>query len=72
MDSEQKVCASSWMLLSELVKQYRKAETEAAASGGVAPLPAISYYKARQIMTRADFLESGLLHFPPSTPYLYI
>lgn len=39
---EQKVCASSWLLLQEFVK--RRGE----------PIP---YYEARQIMTRADFLE---------------
>ncbi|KAG8997218.1 hypothetical protein FRB94_007825 [Tulasnella sp. JGI-2019a] len=59
---EQKVCASSWLLLYELVKQYRQTEKDlqAAATDGKpvdAPLPAIPYYKARQIMTRADFLE---------------
>ncbi|KAG8875956.1 hypothetical protein FRB97_004607 [Tulasnella sp. 331] len=54
---EQKVCTSAWTLLAELVKEYREAEKDAIATGGVAPLPAISYYKARQIMTRADFLE---------------
>ncbi|KAG9020697.1 hypothetical protein FS837_007961 [Tulasnella sp. UAMH 9824] len=59
---EQKVCSSSWSLLREFVKQYREKEEElkaAAKPGELIPepeLPGISYYEARQIMTRADFL----------------
>ncbi|KIO17351.1 hypothetical protein M407DRAFT_234710 [Tulasnella calospora MUT 4182] len=60
---EQKVCSSSWTLLREFVKKYREKEEElraAAKPGEFIPepeLPGISYYEARQIMTRADFLE---------------
>lgn len=65
--SEQKVCASSWTLLREFAKKYREREEElkaAAEPGKPIPepdLPMISYYEARQIMTRADFIDSALL-----------
>ncbi|KAH9919416.1 uncharacterized protein B0H18DRAFT_957550 [Fomitopsis serialis] len=64
---EQKWSSCSWLLLREFVKQRREDEcTRAAAlaagelsSEGLdeLPLPKIPYYKCRQIMTRADYLE---------------
>jgi len=64
---EQKWSSCSWLLLREFVKQRRADEArraDAVASGGPVPedlqelpLPKIPYYKCRQIMTRADFLE---------------
>lgn len=60
---EQKGCASSWTLFREFVKKYRDKEEElkaAARPGEFIPepeLPGIFYYEARQIMTRADFIE---------------
>ncbi|KAG8950475.1 hypothetical protein FRC04_007490 [Tulasnella sp. 424] len=62
---EQKVCASSWTLLREFAKKFREREEElkaAAEPGKPIPepdLPMISYYEARQIMTRADFIDNG-------------
>ncbi|KAG8926949.1 hypothetical protein FRC01_008193 [Tulasnella sp. 417] len=62
--NEQKVCASSWSLLREFVRKYREREEElkAAAKPGepipVPELPAISYHEAKQIMGRADFIET--------------
>jgi len=58
---EQKVCASTWLLLREFVKQYREKEKEVLEAGNdptEVPLPELSYYKCRQIMTRADFMET--------------
>ncbi|KAI0301558.1 hypothetical protein B0F90DRAFT_1718166 [Multifurca ochricompacta] len=62
---EQKWSSCSWLLLREFVKIRREQEKqreEATAAGQAAPvhdlpLPSIPYYKCRQIMTRADFLE---------------
>ncbi|RXW23201.1 hypothetical protein EST38_g2618 [Candolleomyces aberdarensis] len=64
---EQKWSSCSWLLLEEFVKIRRaqeKEREEAIANGEVnpedlndLPLPAISWYKCRQIMTRADFME---------------
>ncbi|KAG8891137.1 hypothetical protein FRB99_003841, partial [Tulasnella sp. 403] len=60
---EQKVCASTWLLLREFVKQHKekeKARQTAIAAGlevGDPEMPAIPYYECRQIMTRADFIE---------------
>ncbi|KAG8966190.1 hypothetical protein FRC03_012308 [Tulasnella sp. 419] len=60
---EQKVCASSWLLLQEFVKRYKAQEEEylrlkeAGESPPELTTPTISYYEARQIMTRPDFLE---------------
>ncbi|KAJ2922672.1 hypothetical protein H1R20_g14415, partial [Candolleomyces eurysporus] len=66
-DDDQKWSSCSWLLLKEFVKMRRaqeKERDEAIASGelkpedvGDLPLPAISWYKCRQIMTRADFME---------------
>ncbi|KIO24081.1 hypothetical protein M407DRAFT_26517 [Tulasnella calospora MUT 4182] len=61
---EQKVCASSWTLLREFVKKYREKEEEPKAAAKPREfipepeLPSVSYYEARQIMTRADFIEN--------------
>lgn len=58
--SEQKLCTSSWLLLREFVRQYREAERRALADDKLQDdigLPSLSYYKARQIMTRGDFIE---------------
>ena len=64
MYSEQKVSSCTWLLLREFVKQYREKEAQAlhvATELGQEPaevdLPTIPYYKVRQIMTRADFVE---------------
>lgn len=64
---EQKWSSCSWLLLREFVKQRQEEEDKrkvAIASGTLSPddlydlpLPAIPYWKCRQIMTRADFLE---------------
>jgi len=64
---EQKWSSCSWLLLHEFVKQRKAQEDElrekieageADESGwDYLPLPAISYYECRQIMTRADFME---------------
>ncbi|KAH9922046.1 uncharacterized protein B0H18DRAFT_1121075 [Fomitopsis serialis] len=64
---EQKWSSCSWLLLREFVKQRRADERERAAALAAGelssegldelPLPKIPYYKCRQIMTRADFLE---------------
>ncbi|KZT72312.1 hypothetical protein DAEQUDRAFT_722994 [Daedalea quercina L-15889] len=65
---EQKWSSCSWLLLREFVKQRREDErrrAEAIAAGEISseeldeelPLPKIPYYRCRQIMTRADFLE---------------
>ncbi|PPQ64938.1 hypothetical protein CVT26_015658 [Gymnopilus dilepis] len=57
---EQKWSSCSWLLLREFVKQREEQETALAESGRDAedlPLPTIPYWKCRQIMTRADFLE---------------
>ncbi|KAI0343714.1 hypothetical protein BDW22DRAFT_1428263 [Trametopsis cervina] len=64
---EQKWSSCSWLLLREFVKIHREAEerlrveidadrkTEEALLD--LPLPRLSYYKCRQIMTRTDFLD---------------
>lgn len=64
---EQKWSSCSWLLLQEFVKMRREQEKErdeAVAKGELnadeleeLPLPAISYYRCRQLMTRADFME---------------
>ncbi|KAF5393214.1 hypothetical protein D9757_000518 [Collybiopsis confluens] len=65
---EQKWSSCSWLLLQEFVKMRRDQETEqeeALRSGKISkdqelpelPMPSIPYWKCRQIMTRADFLE---------------
>jgi len=62
---EQKWSSCSWLLLREFVKirQEQEQQLEEAISRGDGvsirdlPLPSIPYYKCRQIMTRADFLE---------------
>ncbi|KAF6760221.1 hypothetical protein DFP72DRAFT_883554 [Ephemerocybe angulata] len=64
---EQKWSSCSWLLLQEFVKLRRaqeKERDEAVARGELnpdklpeLPLPSMSWYKARQIMTRADFME---------------
>ncbi|KZT05366.1 uncharacterized protein LAESUDRAFT_727003 [Laetiporus sulphureus 93-53] len=64
---EQKWSSTSWLLLREFVKQRREDERkreEVLVVGELSaedleelPLPKISYYRCRQIMTRADFLE---------------
>ncbi|KAF8806546.1 hypothetical protein BYT27DRAFT_7233914 [Phlegmacium glaucopus] len=59
---EQKWSSCSWLLLREFVK-IRKAQLVALAESGVEqtdeelPLPSIPYWRCRQIMTRADFME---------------
>ncbi|KAF9560959.1 hypothetical protein CPC08DRAFT_455874 [Agrocybe pediades] len=58
---EQKWSSCSWLLLHEFVKQ-REEQLAAREAAGVGddeelPLPAIQFWKCRQIMTRADFLE---------------
>ncbi|KAJ7594947.1 hypothetical protein C8J56DRAFT_928063 [Mycena floridula] len=59
---EQKWSSCSWLLLQEFVKIRQEQERERDASGesvptGELPLPVIPYWRCRQIMTRADFLE---------------
>ncbi|KAK0454662.1 hypothetical protein EV421DRAFT_433248 [Armillaria borealis] len=64
---EQKWSSCSWLLLQEFVKlrqeqereleESRKAGTSNMQSTAELPLPVIPYWKCRQIMTRADFLE---------------
>jgi len=62
---EQKWSSCSWLLLREFVKirQEQEKQLDQAISRGEVvsirdlPLPSIPYYKCRQIMTRADFLE---------------
>ncbi|KAH9944767.1 hypothetical protein B0H21DRAFT_694510 [Amylocystis lapponica] len=64
---EQKWSSCSWLLLREFVRQRRADELrreEAIAAGKLSPsgldelpLPKISYYRCRQIMTRPDYLE---------------
>ncbi|EJF57530.1 hypothetical protein DICSQDRAFT_173867 [Dichomitus squalens LYAD-421 SS1] len=64
---EQKWSSCSWLLLREFVKRRREdvaAKVEEIKRGEAEPedlnnlaLPRISYYKARQIMTRADFMD---------------
>lgn len=63
---EQKWSSCSWLLLQEFVKlrqQQEKERKEAIEAGTVdpgdseLPLPTIAYWKCRQIMTRADFME---------------
>jgi len=64
---EQKWSSCTWLLLREFVKMWREqqknveekisnGELETSALENL-PLPSIPYYKCRQIMTRADFLE---------------
>ncbi|GLB37737.1 hypothetical protein LshimejAT787_0407880 [Lyophyllum shimeji] len=62
---EQKWSSCSWLLLQEFVKirAEQEAAREAAIAAGEAvddeplPLPVIPYWRCRQIMTRADFME---------------
>ncbi|KAL0955764.1 hypothetical protein HGRIS_001979 [Hohenbuehelia grisea] len=62
---EQKWSSCSWLLLREFVKARKEQEEQKIAESGGAedidlsdlPLPSIPYWKCRQIMTRADFLE---------------
>ncbi|KJA28908.1 hypothetical protein HYPSUDRAFT_128313 [Hypholoma sublateritium FD-334 SS-4] len=58
---EQKWSSCSWLLLEAFVKQRQEQEAEHVAAGGSLdddlPLPKLSWYQARQIMTRADFME---------------
>ncbi|KAJ7496937.1 hypothetical protein FB451DRAFT_208088 [Mycena latifolia] len=61
---EQKWSSCSWLLLREFVrlrKEQERVRDEAIATGQLEemdlPLPSIPYWKCRQIMTRADFLE---------------
>ncbi|KAF9653607.1 hypothetical protein BDM02DRAFT_3153063 [Thelephora ganbajun] len=64
---EQKWSSCSWLLLQEFVKRRKEQEDElrekieageADESGWTdLPLPTVSYYECRQIMTRADFME---------------
>lgn len=63
---EQKWSSCSWLLLQEFVKsrQQQEVDREAAIRSGELnpnedlPLPVIPYWRCRQIMTRADFLEA--------------
>jgi hypothetical protein len=64
---EQKWASCSWLLLQEFVKMRKEQEKEveealekglmSAADVKDLPMPAIPYWKCRQLMTRADFLE---------------
>jgi len=55
---EQKWSSCSWLLLREFVKLRQEQEAEAGADPAAElPLPSIPYWRCRQIMTRADFLE---------------
>ncbi|PCH35614.1 hypothetical protein WOLCODRAFT_156317 [Wolfiporia cocos MD-104 SS10] len=61
---EQKWSAGAWLLLREFVRLWREAEAQRSSGAGEeegeygeVPLPRLSYYRCRQIMTRADFLE---------------
>ncbi|KAI0767071.1 hypothetical protein C8Q74DRAFT_1203613 [Fomes fomentarius] len=64
---EQKWSSCSWLLLREFVKMHREKveNTKEAIERGEAtkddldnlPLPRISYYECRQIMTRTDFMD---------------
>ncbi|KAF8633274.1 hypothetical protein AX17_004449 [Amanita inopinata Kibby_2008] len=63
---EQKWSSCSWLLLREFVKlrreqeQQREQKTQAGTvnpDNNELPLPTIPYWKCRQIMTRADFME---------------
>ncbi|KAJ7502952.1 hypothetical protein B0H11DRAFT_612319 [Mycena galericulata] len=63
---EQKWSSCSWLLLREFVrlrKEQERVRDEAISTGQLdqkdveLPLPTIPYWKCRQIMTRADFLE---------------
>ncbi|KAF8911485.1 hypothetical protein CPB84DRAFT_920164 [Gymnopilus junonius] len=57
---EQKWSSCSWLLLREFVKQREEQEAAREKTGGSVddlPLPTIPYWKCRQIMTRADFME---------------
>ncbi|KAF8653293.1 hypothetical protein AX16_003995 [Volvariella volvacea WC 439] len=63
---EQKWSSCSWLLLVAFVKQYEEekaARLEAIEAGEIdpscveVPLPKIPYWRCREIMTRADFLE---------------
>ncbi|TDL23030.1 hypothetical protein BD410DRAFT_769446 [Rickenella mellea] len=64
---EQKWSSCSWLLMQEFVKLWREQEKEReeALAAGILdpsdlenpPLPAIPYWRCRQIMTRPDFLE---------------
>ncbi|KAJ7188655.1 hypothetical protein C8R46DRAFT_1205798 [Mycena filopes] len=65
-DDDQKWSSCSWLLLREFVrmrKEQERVRDEAIAAGTLdkddvdLPLPAIPYWRCRQIMTRADFLE---------------
>ncbi|KAH9485518.1 hypothetical protein JR316_0002426 [Psilocybe cubensis] len=57
---EQKWSSCSWLLLHEFVKLREEqiaAREEAGESTDNLPLPSIPYWRCRQIMTRADFME---------------
>ncbi|KIJ15513.1 hypothetical protein PAXINDRAFT_168994 [Paxillus involutus ATCC 200175] len=57
---EQKWSSCSWLLLKEFVKLYQEREKECKAAGepwDPTELPSIPYWRCRQIMTRADFME---------------
>jgi len=54
---EQKWSSCSWLLLREFVKQREEQEAESGGATDDLPLPTIPYWKCRQIMTRADFME---------------
>ncbi|KII95658.1 hypothetical protein PLICRDRAFT_129563 [Plicaturopsis crispa FD-325 SS-3] len=54
---EQKWSSCSWLLLREFVKIRQEQERNPDSNGKGLELPSIPYWKCRQIMTRADFLE---------------
>ncbi|KAF8162361.1 hypothetical protein BJ912DRAFT_1035242 [Pholiota molesta] len=58
---EQKWSSCSWLLLQEFVKMREEQMKKHVASGGSPdddlPLPSLSWYMCRQVMTRADFME---------------
>ncbi|KAL4079277.1 hypothetical protein J3A83DRAFT_4356189 [Scleroderma citrinum] len=57
---EQKWSSCSWLLLREFVKLYRQRQIDCGAAGqswDPTEMPAISFERCRQIMTRADFIE---------------
>ncbi|KIM40293.1 hypothetical protein M413DRAFT_73606 [Hebeloma cylindrosporum] len=59
---EQKWSSCSWLLLREFVKIRLEQEAEAGDSTEDLPLPSIPYWRCRQIMTRADFMEGTSLN----------
>ncbi|KAF9485994.1 hypothetical protein BDN70DRAFT_889709 [Pholiota conissans] len=63
---EQKWSSCSWLLLQEFVKMHDEQIKDHVAAGGSPdddlPLPSLSWYMCRQVMTRADFMEGMCSH----------